>query len=100
HRVNKRTHIFKLGKYSKIFVANTTHERAVKALAICGGNFRRVSQEIVTEVIATALIAVLAQALWTELPCTGTDDTRWAWIRIGSNHKRVNIEWGSCDVGR
>ena len=29
-----------------------------------------------------------------------TDDTRRAWICIGSNHKRVNIKWRSCHVGR
>src|SRR5207253_6053870 len=60
----------------------------------------RRTKVVIKKVVTPALIPILTQVLWTVLPCMRTDDTRRAWICIGSNHKRVNIKWRSCHVGR
>src|SRR5262249_15448883 len=74
--------------------------RSIEALAIRSWNFRGRSQVVIEDVIATALISIGAQGLWTVLGRMRTDDTRRAWIHIGSNNNRINIKWGSCDIGR
>src|SRR4029077_9524034 len=88
--------IFKISKYSQVFVTQIAGEGTVECLAVSRRKCRRYSRKVIKEVIATAL--VISAGLWTELSCMGADDTGGAWICIGIYGKRAFIKWRSCCV--